>query len=181
MSESALGNLPSNKLKVLNKVVAANFSHRILTINWNKTSANKLFQSGGSKGAKRRSRDTGKVIGSMATCDTLHLVWRGRLPRIEKHWQGIGESRTVSEDIVRELPVIDPDQLPVVDVITRDAVWATRTTDAMMLPAIEESSEGESDAEIAEESKGDNKEQKRMRKRQRNQRRKLLRPAHVAH
>ena len=157
VSESALGNLPSNKLKVLNKIVATNFSHRIMTISWNKTSANKLFQSGGTKGGKKRSRDTGKVIGSMATSDTLHLVWRGRLPKIEKHWQGIGESRTVSEDIVRELPVIDPDQLPMVEVITRDAIWATRTTDAMVLPAIEESSEGESDAEIAEEKKKCNK------------------------
>ena len=100
----------------------------------------------------------------MAICDTMHLVWKGRLPKIEKHWQGIGESRTVSEDIVRDLPVIDPDVLPLVDVSTRDAVWATRTTDAMMLPAIEESSEGESDAEIAEESKKDNKEQKKKAK-----------------
>ena len=72
----------------------------------------------------------------------------------------------MSEDIVRELPVIDPDQLPMVDMIIRDAVWATRTTDAMMLPAIEESSEGESDAEIAEESKKDNKEQKKKAKKE---------------
>ena len=165
VSESALGNLPSNKLKVLNKIVATNFSHRIMTICWNKTSANKLFQSGGgAKKGKKRSRDTGKVIGSMATSDTLHLVWRGRLPKIEKHWQGIGESRTVSEDIVRELPVIDPDQLPMVEEITRDAVWATRTTEAMVLPSIEESSDGESDAEISEERKKCNKKQEKKEK-----------------
>ena len=158
----------------------ANLSHRILTINWNKASANKLFQSGATnKGGKKRSRDNGKIIGSMAISDTLHLMWRGRLPRIEKHWQGIGESRTVSEDIIRELPVVDPDLLPSVDLIPRDAVWATRTTDAMMLPAIdEESSGGESDAEMAEESKKDNKEQKKKKgKRQMSQ----IRTADVAH
>jgi len=102
----------------------------------------------------------------MATSDTLHLVWRGRLPKIEKHWQGIGESRTVSEDIVRELPVIDPDQLPMVEEITRDAVWATRTTEAMVLPSIEESSDGESDAEISEERRKGNKKQEKKEKKE---------------
>ena len=67
-------------------------------------------------------------------CDSINLVWRGRAPNIEKRgWQGIGENSTVSEDILRDLPVVDPDTLPLVDVSTRDAVWAKMSVDAQLL------------------------------------------------
>ena len=70
--------------------------------------------------------------------EELKDCWRDHLRRFEHSPSPLVDE--YCEDIIRELPVIDPEQLPTVDVLIRDAVWATRTTDAMMLPAIEESS-----------------------------------------
>ena len=68
------------------------------------------------------------------------------MPRIERYWQRIGENRAVSEDMLRDLPVIGPDNLPLVEVSTRDAVWATWTLDGELLNMnVDNTSDGESD------------------------------------
>ena len=85
--------------------------------------------------------------------ETMYVLWKGSRPRgCEKLWQHVGRQAPLTSDILTNIPVMHPDELPRCSVIEKAAARGATIIHNNAIPASEESA-GDGESEESESPK----------------------------
>ena len=90
--------------------------------------------------------------------DTMYICWKGKQPPLEKCWQGLKGSQSITNRLIKDVPVMAPGKLPRVEAATRQSILVESIV-AAPVEARDSESEGEE-----EDNKATRKYKKRNRK-----------------
>ena len=90
--------------------------------------------------------------------DTMYICWKGKQPPLEKCWQGLKGSQSITNRLIKDVPVMAPGKLPRVEAATRQSILVESIV-AAPVEARDSETEGEE-----EDNKATRKYKKRNRK-----------------
>ena len=140
-----------NRRIVTNAIDLTKLQVREIVLQYEAVGLSELYASGQNAKSRKRRRK-GRFMDS-GSRETMYVLWKGSRPRgCEKLWQHVGRQAPLTSDILTNIPVMHPDELPRCSVIEKAAARGATIIHNNAIPASEESA-GDGESEESESPK----------------------------
>ena len=111
----------SNKHIIINKLATTKWMVRPIVLDYVDEDWRNLYASGAtmSSDGVRKAIRAPRGFAKAGLTETLYICWKGKQPKIEKSWQILEGAQATTSTIVRNVPLVRPQQLPKVTEATR--------------------------------------------------------------